>query len=125
MKEEAPPVRLLMFVFSFESRFLSARILQSVGLSIFNRLLANNMANQVSVAESIARVSTAGFELAQQLYVASEEEVRNSTKEMDALRGQLQNLDLLLGTICFDEMSHLYAFLQVLLFSLAKASQGR
>ena len=80
------------------------------------------MANQVSVAESIARVSTAGFELAQQLYVSSEEEVRNNTEEINALRSQLQNLDVLLETMRFDEMSHLYALLQVQLFSLAKAS---
>lgn len=71
------------------------------------------MANQVSVAESIARVSTAGFELAQQLYVSSEEDVRNNTEEMNALRNQLQNLDVLLETMRFDEMSHLYALLQV------------
>ena len=67
------------------------------------------MVNQVSVAESIARVSTAGFELAQQLYVASEEEGRNNTEEMNALRSQLQNLDVLLETMRFDEPSHLYA----------------
>jgi hypothetical protein len=71
------------------------------------------MANQVSVAESIARVSTAGFELAQQLYVASEEVVRSNTKEMSAVRGQLQNLDVLLGKMCFDEMSHLYVLLRI------------
>ena len=68
------------------------------------------MANQVSVAESIARVSTAGFELAQLLYVASEEEVRNNTEEMNALMSQLQNLDVLLETMRFHEMSHPYAF---------------
>lgn len=79
------------------------------------------MANQVSVAESVAKMSKAGFELAQQLYVASEEEVRNNKEEMNALRGQLQNLDVLLGTMLFDEMSHLYGLLQVHLFSLAKA----
>jgi hypothetical protein len=67
------------------------------------------MVNQVSVAESIARVSTAGFELAQQLYVASEEEGRNNTEEMNALRSQLKNLDVLLETMRFDEPSHLYA----------------
>jgi hypothetical protein len=80
------------------------------------------MANQVSVAESIARVSTAGFELAQQLYAATEEEVRNNTKEMNTLRSQLQNLDVLLETNRFDEMSHLYALLQVHLLSFAKTS---
>jgi hypothetical protein len=79
------------------------------------------MVNQVSVAESIARVATAGFELAQQLYAASEEEVRNNKEEMNALRGQLQNLDVQLGTMLFDEMSHMYGLLQVHLFSLAKA----
>jgi hypothetical protein len=80
------------------------------------------MANQVSVTESITKMSTAGFELAQQLYVASEEDVRNNIEEMNALRTQLQNLDVLLGTMRFDKMSHLYALLQVLLFSLAKTS---
>jgi hypothetical protein len=80
------------------------------------------MANQVSVAESIARMSTMGFELAQQLYAATEEEVRNNTEEINALRSQLQNLDVLLETMRFDEMSHLYALLQVQLFSLAKVS---
>ena len=76
------------------------RILQSVNLSLFNPLLAN-MANQVSVAESIARMSTVGFELAQQLYGATEEEVRNNTEEITNLRSQLQNLDVLLETIAF------------------------
>jgi hypothetical protein len=87
---------------------LPIRILQSVNLSLFNPLLAN-MANQVSVAESIARMSTVGFELAQQLYAATEEEVRNNTEEMNALRSQLQNLDILLETMRFEEPSHLYA----------------
>ena len=80
------------------------------------------MANQVSVAESIARMSTVGFELAQQLYGATEEEVRNNTEEISNLRSQLQNLDVLLETIRFDKLNHLYAFLQVHFFSLAKAS---
>jgi regulatory protein YycI of two-component signal transduction system YycFG len=80
------------------------------------------MANQVSVAESIARMSTVGFELAQQLYAATEEDVRNNTEETNTLRSQLQNLDMLLETMRFDEMSHLYALLQVQLFSTANAS---
>ena len=67
------------------------------------------MANQGSDAESNARMSTVGFELAQQLYVASEEEGRNNTEEMNALRSQLKNLDVLLETMRFDEPSHLYA----------------
>ncbi len=70
------------------------------------------MANQVTVAESIAKMSTAGFELAQQLYVASEEELRNNKEEMNALRSQLQNLYVLLETMRFDGMSHLYGLLQ-------------
>jgi hypothetical protein len=80
------------------------------------------MANQVSVAEGIAKMSTAGLELAQQLYVASEEEIRRNREEMNALRSQLQNLELLLETMNFDEMSYLYGLLQDHLFSLAKTS---
>jgi hypothetical protein len=57
------------------------------------------MADQVSVAESIVRVSTSGFELAQQLYGASEDEIRSHSEELNALRSQLQNLDVLLATM--------------------------
>jgi hypothetical protein len=57
------------------------------------------MAGQVSVAEGIVRVSTSGFELAQQLYGTSEDEIRSHTEELNALRSQLQNLDVLLATM--------------------------
>jgi hypothetical protein len=65
------------------------------------------MADQVSVAENIARVSTAGFELAQQLYElthseGAEEKVRCCGEELGALRVQLQNLDMLLATMSDD-----------------------
>ena len=58
----------------------------------------------MSVAENIARVSTAGFELAQQLHELAHsegaaEEVRSCGEEIGALRVQLQNLDMLLASM--------------------------
>jgi len=66
------------------------------------------MAGQVSVAENIERVSTAGFELAQQLYrvSASGEEFQSCKEEITSFRSQLQSLDVLLAT-SFDESSDL------------------
>ncbi|KAE9379655.1 hypothetical protein N431DRAFT_398071 [Stipitochalara longipes BDJ] len=63
------------------------------------------MADQVSVAENIERVSTAGFELAQQLHgvSASGKEIQ---EEINSFRSQLQSLDVLLAT-SFDESSDL------------------
>jgi hypothetical protein len=57
------------------------------------------MGDQVSVAESIERVSLAGLELAQQLHRAgaSGEEVQTH-KEINLFRTQLQDLDVLLAT---------------------------
>ncbi|KAH8768519.1 hypothetical protein BGZ57DRAFT_469145 [Hyaloscypha finlandica] len=66
------------------------------------------MANQVSVAENIERVSTAGFELAEQLRRASTsaDKVHSYKEEINSFRSQLQSLDVLLAT-SFDESSDL------------------
>jgi hypothetical protein len=66
------------------------------------------MANQVSVAENIERVSTAGFELAEQLRRASTsaDKVHSYKEENNSFRSQLQSLDVLLAT-SFDESSDL------------------
>ena len=66
------------------------------------------MADQVSVAENISRVSTAGFELAEQLHRASTsgDEVHSYKEEIISFRSQLQSLDVFLAT-SFDESSDL------------------
>jgi hypothetical protein len=66
------------------------------------------MANQVSVAENIERVSRAGFELAEQLRRASilGDEVHSYKEEINSFRSQLRGLDVLLAT-SFDESSDL------------------
>ena len=57
------------------------------------------MAGQVSIAENIARVSAAGYELAQQLYRVGAwgEGVQGHAEELNSLRDQLRNLDTLLA----------------------------
>lgn len=74
------------------------------------QLLAFRMGDQVSVAESIERVSLAGLELAQQLHRAgaSGEEVQTHKEEINLFRTQLQDLDVLLAT-SLEESIDLYA----------------
>jgi hypothetical protein len=64
------------------------------------------MADQVSVAQNIERVSTAGFELAQQLHRVSVSGEGIYKEEINSFRSQLQSLDVLLAT-SFDESSDL------------------
>jgi hypothetical protein len=72
------------------------------------------MADQVSVAENIERVSTAGLELAQHLHRAgaSGEEVQTHKEEINLFRTQLQDLDVLLAT-SLEESIDLYAMFDI------------
>jgi hypothetical protein len=72
------------------------------------------MPDQVSVAENIERVSTAGLELAQHLHraCASGEEVQTHNEEINLFRTQLQDLDVLLAT-SLEESIDLYAMFDI------------
>ena len=78
------------------------RVVQSF---VETQLAKGKMADQVSVAENIERVSTAGIELARQLHGVSDpgKEVQ---EEINSFRSQLQSLDMLLASN-YDESSDL------------------
>ena len=62
------------------------------------------MTDPRGVADEIARVSNAGFELAQELYCLSDPG-KEIPEEIDSFRSQLQSLDMLLAS--YDESSDL------------------
>jgi hypothetical protein len=101
---ESPRVRneaSFRLIFSSAKSFSSARFARQLNC----KYSIATMADQVSVAENIERVSTAGFELAQQLHCVSASG-REIQEEINSFRSQLQSLDVLLAT-SFDESSDL------------------